>query len=121
MQAPWTPYSAGVTVPVAAQQLTGEAVFVPGDPGRLGALALYGVTGDVADTSIELVLPTARSLRRRTVPARLVPLDVAIPALLAVDRDSATASLAAWSVAVTAAVGLIGRGRLLPAASPGGV
>ena len=100
--------------------LAGEAVFIPGDPGRLGALALYGVPGVAPGTDIELVLPTAKSVRRRTVPARLVPLDEAIPALLAVDRDAATPSLAAWSVAATAAVGLIARGRLLPAASASG-
>ncbi len=100
--------------------LAGEAVFLPGDPGRLGALALYDVPGDLPGTEIELVLPTAKSVRRRTVLARLVPLDEAIPALLAVDRDTATPSLAAWSVAATAAVGLIARGRLLPAASASG-
>jgi hypothetical protein len=58
-------------------RLAGEAVFVPGDPGRLGALALYDIPGDIPGdaprSSIELVLPTAKSVRRRTVPARLVP------------------------------------------------
>ena len=101
-------------------ELACAAVFLPGDPGRLGTLALYDAPGQAPSTTIELVLPTAKSVRRRTVPARLVPLDEAIPALLAIDRDSATPSLAAWSVAATAAVGLIARGRLLPSASASG-
>lgn len=101
-----------------ALKLVGEAVFVPGDPGRLGAPALRPATA--ADTEIELVLPTSRSVRRRTVPARLISLDEAIPALLAVDQQAATSSPAAWSVAARAALGLIARDRLLPAASATG-
>ena len=115
-----SPYSAGVGV-----QLAGEAVFVPGDPARLGAFVFYDLPTGVTltgseNTEIELVLPTAKSVRKRTVAARRVPLDEAIPALLAIDRESATPSLAGWSVATTAAVGLIARGRLLPAASVAG-
>ena len=115
-----SPYSAGVGV-----QLAGEAVFVPGDPARLGAFVFYDLPAGVTltgseNTEIELVLPTAKSVRKRTVAARRVPLDEAIPALLAIDRESATPSLAGWSVATTAAVGLIARGRLLPAASVAG-
>lgn len=100
--------------------LAGEAVFVPGDPGRLGSFAVYHLTDERPSTTVALALPTAKSVRRRAVAARLVPLGEAIPALLTLDRSSATPSLAAWSVAVTATVGLIARGRLLPAASAGG-
>lgn len=102
-----------------ALKLVGEAVFVPGDTGAArspGALR----PATAADTEIELVLPTSRSVRRRTVPARLISLDEAIPALLAVDRQAATSSPAAWSVAARAALGLIARDRLLPAANATG-
>lgn len=101
-------------------QLAGEAVFVPGDPGRLGVFALYDVAGGIPTGTAEVVVPTAKSVRRRTVPARLVPLDEAIPALLALDPASATDSLAAWSAATIAAVGLVARGRLVPGASDSG-
>ncbi|HEV7209309.1 MAG TPA: hypothetical protein VGN54_11285 [Mycobacteriales bacterium] len=73
-------------------QLAGEAVFVPGDPGRLGGFVLYNLAGEAANTEIELVLPTVKSVRRRVVPVRRVPLHEGIPALLALDRDAASAS-----------------------------
>ncbi len=106
-----------------ALHLTGEAVFVPGEPGRHGVLALYGdppAGGPGAPADLDLVVPAGRSVRRRTVPARLVPLAEAVPALLNVDPHTATPSLAGWAVAATAAVGLVARGRLLPASSAGG-
>jgi superfamily II DNA or RNA helicase len=100
--------------------LAGEAVFLPGDPPRAGALALWGPGVDDADDEVELVLPAGRSLRRRREPARLVPLAEALPGLLALRREDAPESLAAWATVATAAVSLVARGRLLPAASPGG-
>jgi superfamily II DNA or RNA helicase len=95
-----------------------SAAFVPGDPPRVGELAVWG-DGQGPD-EIELVLPAGRGVRRRRVPGRLLPLAAAVPALLAVPRDEAGPALAAWSVAAAAGVGLVARGRLLPAASPGG-
>jgi superfamily II DNA or RNA helicase len=94
-----------------------QATYVPSDPPRDGVLALWG--GDGGDTPIELVLPAGKSFRRTKVDASVVPLAKAIPRLLAT-REGASPAIAAWSAAATAGVNLIARGRLQPAASPGG-
>ncbi|MDB5066737.1 MAG: ATP-dependent helicase, partial [Chloroflexi bacterium] len=60
-------------------------------------------------------------MRRTTVDARVVPIAEALGWLAGLPADSdLPASLAAWSVAVKAALGLVARGRLLPTISPGG-
>jgi hypothetical protein len=51
------------------------AVFLPADPPREGRLALYGEGPD----EIELAVPAGRAIRRKTVPARLVPIGEALP------------------------------------------
>ncbi len=92
------------------------AVFLPADPPREGRLALYGEGPD----EIELALPAGRAIRRKTVPARLVPIGEALPELLALPTEGTDPALAAWATAATAGVGLIARGRLLPTATPAG-
>jgi len=94
------------------------ATFVPADPPRAGALAVWG-DGQGSD-ELDLVLPAGRGTRRRRVRGRLLPLAAALPALLAPAAGGASASVAAWSAAAAAGVGLVARGRLLPAASPHG-
>jgi superfamily II DNA or RNA helicase len=94
------------------------ATFVPGDPPRAGALAVWG-DGQGPD-ELDLVLPAGGGTRRRRVRGRLLPLGSALPALLAPAAGGASASVAAWSAAAAAGVGLVARGRLLPAASPDG-
>ena len=94
------------------------ATFVPADPPRAGALAVWG-NGQGPD-ELDLVLPTAGGPRRRRVRGRLLPLAAALPALLAPAAGGASASVAAWSAAAATGVGLVARGRLLPAASPDG-
>jgi superfamily II DNA or RNA helicase len=94
------------------------ATFVPADPPRAGALAVWG-DGQGSD-ELDLVLPAGRGTRRRRVRGRLLPLASALPALLAPTAGGASASVAAWSAAAAAGVGLVARGRLLPAASPHG-
>jgi superfamily II DNA or RNA helicase len=94
------------------------ATFVPADPPRAGALAVWG-DGQGSD-ELDLVLPAGRGTRRRRVRGRLLPLASALPALLAPATGGASASVAAWSAAAAAGVGLVARGRLLPAASPDG-
>jgi superfamily II DNA or RNA helicase len=94
------------------------ATFVPADPPRAGALAVWG-DGQGPD-ELELVLPVGGGTRRRRVRGRLLPLASALPALLAPPAGGASASVAAWSAAATTGVGLVARGRLLPAASPDG-
>jgi hypothetical protein len=94
------------------------ASFVPADPPRVGALAVWG-DGQGSD-ELDLVLPVGGGMRRRRVRGRLLPLASALPALLAPAAGGASASVAAWSAAAATGVGLVARGRLLPAASPDG-
>ena len=94
------------------------ATFVPADPPRAGALAVWG-DGQGSD-EFDLVLPAGRGTRRRRVRGRLLPLASALPVLLAPTAGGTSASVAAWSAAAAAGVGLVARGRLLPAASPHG-
>ena len=94
------------------------ATFVPADPPRAGALAVWG-DGQGSD-ELDLVLPAGRGTRRRRVRGRLLPLASALPALLTPAAGDDSASVAAWSAAAAAGVGLVARGRLLPAASPHG-
>ena len=93
------------------------ATFVPADPPRAGALAVWG-DGEGSD-EFDLVLPVGGGTRRRRVRGRLLPLTSALPALLAPAAGGASGSVAAWSAAAATGVGLVARGRLLPAASPG--
>jgi len=94
------------------------ATFVPADPPRAGAFAVWG-DGQGPD-ELELVLPVDGGARRRRVRGRLLPLASALPALLAAAGGGASPSVAAWSTAAATGVGLVARGRLLPAASPDG-
>ncbi|MPZ60345.1 MAG: ATP-dependent helicase [Propionibacteriales bacterium] len=96
-----------------------DAVFVPGDPPRTGVLALWG-DGVEPDAELDLVLPAGSQVRRTRTRVRLVPMADAIPLLTAATHDQATRSFRAWSTAALTGAGLIGRGRLLPAVSPGG-
>ncbi|MEV5963799.1 DEAD/DEAH box helicase [Kribbella sp. NPDC051952] len=95
-----------------------DAVFVPADPPRAGRLALYGdlsATGEVPDGTVDLVLPKGSSVRRTTVPARLLRIDEVLSRL---SGDSGSRSWEAWRAAALAGLGLIGRGRLVPDRSP---
>ncbi|WP_439378323.1 DEAD/DEAH box helicase [Amycolatopsis lexingtonensis] len=95
-----------------------QATYLPADPPREGVLALWG--DDVAGgTTIELVLPRGAKFARTKVDAELVPLERALPRLLAVGEEASPA-VAAWSAAVNAGVNLVARGRLRPAVSPAG-
>jgi hypothetical protein len=94
------------------------ATFVPADPPRAGALALWG--DGQGNDQLDLVLPVGGGARRRRFRGRLLPVASALPALLAPAVGSANAPVAAWSAAAATGVGLVARGRLLPAASPDG-
>jgi superfamily II DNA or RNA helicase len=95
-----------------------QATYLPADPPREGVLALWG--DDVAGgTTIELVLPRGAKFARTKVDAELVPLERALPRLLAVGEEASPA-VAAWAAAVNAGVNLVARGRLRPAVSPAG-
>jgi superfamily II DNA or RNA helicase len=111
--------------PAASGTGRSHAVYLPGDPPRAGHLALWpppdgALSARQTTGELELVLPAGATVRRRRVPAALVPIADAIPFLAALELDRATPSLAAWSVATRVALQLIARGRLLPAASADG-
>jgi superfamily II DNA or RNA helicase len=78
-----------------------DAVFVPADPPRAGRLALYGdlaAAGEVADGTVDLVLPKGSVVRRTTVPARLLRIDEVLSRLGSDDEAISSASPALASV-----------------------
>jgi hypothetical protein len=106
--------------------LLGEAVFVPDDLPRRGRLALWG---DGGDDSLQLVFPCSHwGVRKRTVRARFLTMDQALPMLLAAqptDPDLAghgtRRSVEVWSAAAIAGVGQVARGRLTPTVTCAGL
>ena len=102
----------------------GEVTFLPGDPPRRAKVALHGPTptqGPGRTGNVSLCVPTASGARRATVRARLVPIGTALHWLATLPAGSdVPESLIAWSSVVKAGVGLVARGRLLPAISAGG-
>ncbi len=104
-----------------------EVVFVPADPPRTGSFYCYeSDDGHVApatidlETSIEVVWPTASSVRRRSVRATCLSVTDAIAVLREAENYGGSVSAVAWSRAISAGLVLIGRGRLYPSVSPGG-
>jgi superfamily II DNA or RNA helicase len=103
----------------------GDIVFVPGDPPRKGTFALIGrpegprLRRRISD--LEVVVATAGAARRRRVVAAFMPIADCLGWLAALASDAEVAdSTRAWSAAVKAGVGLVARGRLLPAISANG-
>ncbi|NIK58169.1 DEAD/DEAH box helicase [Kribbella shirazensis] len=100
-----------------------DAVFVPADPPRAGRLALYGdLSEEPADGTVELVLPRGATVRRSTVPARLLTMQEVLTRLASTNGagEPGAGSWAAWRAAGLAGLVLIGRGRLVPDLSPEG-
>ncbi|WP_163512261.1 DEAD/DEAH box helicase [Fodinicola acaciae] len=97
-----------------------EAVFVPAADGvaRHGRVAFWGPDVD-NDGWIELVLRGRSGIRRRQVPARMVPVQEALPLLLTNPTD-ASLTVRVWSVAALAGLGLMARGRIVPARTADG-
>ncbi|MFD3732898.1 DEAD/DEAH box helicase [Streptomyces sp. NPDC058632] len=104
------------------------AVFLPGEPARLGRLLLWQPVGAAADggvapagvetESVELVLPHGRSVRRRRVGGYALPVALAVAALAGAQPPHPSA--AAWQAAARFALRLLADGRLHPALTPGG-
>ncbi|WP_433159798.1 DEAD/DEAH box helicase [Kribbella sp. CA-247076] len=97
-----------------------DAVFVPADPPRAGRLALYGdlaAAGEVADGTVELVLPKGSQVRRTTVPARWLTVSQVLDR---VSDPAGSESWEAWRTATLAGLSLIARGRVVPDSSPSG-
>ncbi len=104
----------------------GEWVFVPGAMPRLGRFARWG-TGQGSDTVDLVVAGQPYGVRRRACRAELLDLAQAIPLLLATGAGEhgpgtdVSASMRVWSAAVTAGLGLLSRGRLVPTVDAAGV
>ncbi|MFF8916807.1 DEAD/DEAH box helicase [Streptomyces sp. NPDC015032] len=104
------------------------AVFLPGEPARLGRLLLWQPAGaataeGAAPTGVEtgtaeLVLPHGRSVRRRKVTGHALPAALAIAALTGARPPHPSA--AAWQAAARLALRLLADGRLYPALTPAG-
>ncbi|HSL56743.1 MAG TPA: hypothetical protein VK866_02775, partial [Acidimicrobiales bacterium] len=106
-----------------------EATFVPGHHGRDGVLALWGDaaadrerrSGRVDAEPVELVVRAGSQVRLRSVPARRVPVGLAIEALASLPAAAeVTPSVRAWSVATPVALDLVARGRLAPSVAADG-
>jgi hypothetical protein len=100
--------------------LDGELIFVPDEVPRHGMFARWGLGAGHA--KVELVFPRgAYGLRKRLVAADLIPLAEALPAMITVDPGRPMRrSARVWAAAAAAGLGLVARGRLLPAVGPDG-
>ncbi|MFF0108925.1 DEAD/DEAH box helicase [Streptomyces hirsutus] len=104
------------------------AVFLPGEPARLGRLLLWkpaGTTGGdgmpptgVETDSVELVLPHGRSVRRREVAGYALPTALAVAALT--DSRPPHPAAIAWQSTARFALRLLADGRLHPTLTPAG-
>ncbi|MFF1745622.1 DEAD/DEAH box helicase [Streptomyces mirabilis] len=104
------------------------AVFLPGEPARLGRVLLWQPAGAVAEDngmrpgvetdSAELVLPHGRSVRRRRVEGYALSVTVAVSALEGAQPPHPSAT--AWQAAARFALQLLADGRLHPALTPAG-
>ncbi|MGW1728947.1 DEAD/DEAH box helicase [Streptomyces sp. NPDC002306] len=104
------------------------AVFLPEEPARLGRMLLWQPAGAVAGenvlplgveaTSVELVLPHGRSVRRRRVEGFGLPPAVAVCALAGARPPHPSA--AAWQAAARLALRLLADHRVHPGLTPAG-
>ncbi|WPW31942.1 DEAD/DEAH box helicase [Streptomyces atratus] len=104
------------------------AVFLPGEPARLGRLLLWQPAGAATAESMapavvepeaaELVLPHGRSVRRRKVEGYALPVALAVAALSGAQPPHPSA--AAWQSAARLALRLLADGRLHPALTDAG-
>jgi hypothetical protein len=106
--------------------LDGELVFVPNEVPRRGVFAVWGKgPGNTVpgNARVELVFPGGRyGIRKRLVPAELIPVSEALPLLLSsANAPLLRRSVKVWAAAAAAGVGLVARGRLLPTVGSGGM
>jgi hypothetical protein len=102
-----------------------EAVFVPGRPARAGRLAVWRPDGprasEASDDTLQVAVPAGSGIRRRQVPVAWVPVDQAIDVLAELPATAPCGpSVHAWAGATRDALGLVARGRIVPAADPDG-
>jgi len=94
-----------------------HALFVLGEPARLGRFALWGPGIEDGDT-LEIFQGPAARVRKMPTPVRYLTIEHTLALLLA--PRSKSPSLAVWSAAARAGLDLIGRGRLRPAVTEAG-
>ncbi|MER5179105.1 SNF2-related protein [Streptomyces sp. NPDC002896] len=124
-----------VAQPLASPQCAGwvrglldggwAAVFMPGEPDRLGRLHLWQPADAAAPAMpppdgvepvrVELVLPHGRAVRRRSIASYAVSPAVAVAGLLGAAPSHPSA--AAWGQAARLALGMLAEGRLYPTLS----
>ncbi|HUJ64401.1 MAG TPA: SNF2-related protein, partial [Acidimicrobiales bacterium] len=127
-----------------------DLLFLPGSPPRYGTFAVYipvdepgpvvaewisrrasderpvprvpdPPDGQYFGGAVQIICSTRRSVRRTEVPAHDVAMADALPWLLNLEEPwRARPSIAAWSDAAVAGLGLLARGRLFPAVTPEG-
>ena len=100
--------------------LDGELIFVPDKIPRRGRFALWGSgsTHPLSNGKLELAFARGTdAMRKRLVAVQFIPLAEALPGLLAIDpgKPGQRRSASVWAAAAAAGVGLVARGRLLPA------
>ena len=106
--------------------LDGELVFLPNEIPRRGVFASWGKgpgNSVPSNAKIELVFPGGTyGIRKRMVPAELIPVAEALPLLLSTENALLMRrSVRVWAAAAAAGAGLVARGRLLPTVGPGDV
>ncbi|HET9966645.1 MAG TPA: hypothetical protein VFQ68_00330, partial [Streptosporangiaceae bacterium] len=98
-----------------------EATFLPDAVPRRGSFAFWRTGG--GPDQVELVFDGGQyGVRKRTVSAHVLPVTAVLPSLLSIDPNGSSVprSLGVWASAATAGVGLIARGRILPAVTADG-
>jgi superfamily II DNA or RNA helicase len=100
--------------------LDGELIFIPDEIPRRGVFVRWGLGS--GNTKVGLVFPAGTyGIRKRLMSADLISLREALPALLTVDPEQPMRrSARVWAAAAAAGVGLVARGRLVPAVAPDG-
>ncbi|MEV5282706.1 SNF2-related protein [Streptomyces sp. NPDC006692] len=100
------------------------AVFIPSDPPREGRVAFWrrdAAAPPGAGENVSVVRPHGASVRRREVPATVLPVAEALAVLTQARRmPGADPAAAFWGAATVLALQLLARGRLLPGVSPAG-
>ena len=98
-----------------------EATFLPDVIPRRGSFAFWRTGG--GQDQVELVFDGGQyGVRKRMVSAHVLPVAAVLPRLLSIDPNGSNVphSLGVWASAATAGVGLIARGRILPAVTADG-
>ncbi|WP_328539366.1 DEAD/DEAH box helicase [Streptomyces sp. NBC_00344] len=110
---------AGVERPLPAALGRRAAVFLPAALPREGRFALWDPEGEAAGPDeLVVVRQQGAAVRRRTVPAALIPVAQALPLLVAARRAPAAHPAArAWGAAALHALQMAARGRLIPGLS----